>query len=350
MARRLKPACAPGGAIGRTRSTEVIRLPETKTTLTKRLAVPVLIAISLAFPVGIAAHTNEQIAKTGGMTVMPLLGVALTVTLDDVGNIETVGFNPAGITQTEAGDHKVKFANADGTVKVDVKAKGSKLSVNARTGSLVDLIGSAVWSADVFGTGTASSVPYEIGSTDGRPTLRIDEPTVPAGVTAVRSPIKTSGNNVSGQVTFEFDGYTKKLSIRVHVDQGVGKASLKITLSGKDKQKLTGALPVGTRTWSAHLCDGTAVGVTFNVNADGTVSFVSATPASPAVKVKTNKHGFKATFEGTKVGVSVKLTQKGEQWTLKVDGKSGKCKHDKDKKAESASKEKKNDPARKDES
>jgi hypothetical protein len=319
-------------------------LPETKTILTRRLVAPALIAIALAFPVGIAANTTEQIAQTGGMT-LPLLGASVTVEikLDAVGHISEVNFTPAGtLTETRSSDHRVSFANADGTVKVDIKARGHKLSLKAKTGSLDDLVGSGVWSAAVFGPGTESTVPYTIGNAGGKPTLEIGAPTVPAGVTATVSAIKTSGNNVSGRVTFESDGYTKTLSIWVHVDQGGGKAMLKIVLSGKDKQRLSGSLAelvaVGARTWSAHLCDGTAATVTYQVNADGSVTFLSALPNTASVKTKGK--GFTATFDGTKVRVSVALKAKDGSYELKVDGKSGKCKGDKDKKVKSERKDK----------
>lgn len=309
-------------------------MPETKTILTRRLVAPALIAIALAFPVGIAANTTEQIAETGGMT-LPLLGasVVVTIELDAVGHISKVSFEPAGdLTETKSSDHRVTFANADGTTRVDVAARGHKLSLRARTGTLAELVGDRVWSAAVFGPDTESTVPYTIGNDGGKPTLVIGTPVVPAGVTATVSAIKTSGNNVSGQVTFESDGYVKTLKIWVHVDQGGGKAMLKIVLSGKDKQKLTGTIDqlVGARTWSAQLCDGTSATVNYMVNADGTVTYVSATPAA---SVKTKGKGFTATFDGTKVRVSVSLKLKGTSAELKVDGKSGKCKDDKAKKA-----------------
>jgi hypothetical protein len=320
--------------------TEVIRLPETTTIRTRRLVAPALIAIALAFPVGIAAHTTEQIAETGGMT-LPLLGASLTVEikLDAVGHISEVNLDPAGtLTETRSGDHRVSFANADGTARVDIAARGHKLSAKARTGSLDDLVGDHVWSAAVFGPGTESTVPYTIGNDGGKPTLVINPPTVPAGVTATVSAIKSSGNNVSGRVTFESDGYIKTLSIWVHVDQGGGKAMLKIVLSGKDKQRLSGSLAelVGARTWSAQLCDESTATVNYLVKDDGTVEFVSADPAT--VSVKTKGKGFTATFDGTKVRVSVSLQAKNGSYELKVDGKSGKC--GKDKKVKPARKDK----------
>ena len=312
-------------------------MPETKTILTRRLVAPALIALALAFPVGIAAHTTEQIAETGGMT-LPILGASAVVAieLDDVGNISAVTFTPAGdLTQTRSGDHRVTFANADGTARVDIAARGHKLSVKAKTGSLDDLVGTRLWSAAVFGGETQSTVEYTIGNVDGKPTLAFGAVTVPAGVTGTPSAIKTSGNNVSGKVTFESDGYVKTLKFWIHVDQGGGKAMLKIVLSGKDKQKLSGAIEelVGARTWPATLCDGTAATVNYTVNADGTVTFVNALPATAPVSVKTKGKGFTATFDGTKVRVSVSLKAKDGSYELKVDGKSGKCKDDKAKKA-----------------
>ncbi len=324
-------------------------MAETKTILTRRLVAPALIAIALVFPVGIAANTTESIAETGGMT-LPLLGASLTVEikLDAVGHISQVNLRPAGtLTETGSSDHRVSFANAGGTTKVDVTARGHKLSVKARAGSLGDFVGSHVWSADVFGTGTASTVAYTIGNVDGKPTLELGDVTVPAGVTATKSAItksaiRTRGNNVSGRVTFKSDGYTKTLWIRVHVDQGGGKAMLRVVLSGKDKQRLSGSLAelvaVGARTWSAHLCDETAATVTYRVNADGTVTFLSALPNTASVK--TRGKGFAATFDGSKVRVSVSLNARDGSYVLKVDGKSGKCRGDRDKKAKSERKDK----------
>jgi hypothetical protein len=305
---------------------------------TARIAGPVLIALAIAFPASVLATTNEPIAATGGMTaVLPLLGASLTVEvkLDVVGNIAEVNVDPAGaVTKRDSNDHKVKFTSADGTVKVDVKAKGSKLSVTAKAGSLANLSGSGAWSADVFGTDDVSTVRYTVGAAAGHPTLAIDGVTPGGGATFEVSPIKTGddGDKASASVTFKLDGYTKKLTISVAVNDD-GKASLKITLSGKDKQRLSGSLTdlQGARTWSAHLCDGTPVSVNFHVTPSGGVAFDSAVPTS--VKVKTEKHGFKATFDGTKVGVSVKLQARRVIYELKVDGKSGKCdKGDKEKK------------------
>lgn len=301
----------------------------------------VLLLGLLAFPAGAAAQTNGPIAQTGGMTaVLPLFGspgLTVDVTLDAIGNITGVALTPTGVvTQTSSDPSVVRFANTDGTTTVKVRAKGDKLSISAKSAKLADFVGTGSWSADVFGTGVAT-VPYTIGDDgNGNPTLAIGTPTVPAGVTAVVKDPKTNtdedeGDSASGGVVFSANGYTKTLRISIEVDRDGGAAHLRITLSGKDRQKISDSLDalvaVGNRTWSAYLCDGTTQAtVTYKVNADGTVSFVSATPDSPAAVVKTSDKGFRVRFDGTKVGVAVSLHQNEDgTYTLSVKGSSGNC-------------------------
>lgn len=309
-----------------------------------RLAATLITSLLLglvAFPAAAFAQTNGPIAQTGGMTaVLPLFGspgLTVAVTLDAVGNISNVALTPTGVvTQTSADPTIVKFANTDGTTKVVVRAKGDKMSISAKSGSLTDFIGTGTWSANVFGTGV-ESVDYTIGVDGaGKPTLAIGTPSVVAGVTAVVIAPTTDSEDgdasASGGVTFSADGFVKRLKITIEVDEVGGPAHLKITLTGKDRQTLSDSLvalvAVGNRTWSAYLCDGTTqVTVTYKVNPDGTVSFVSATPDVPAATVKTSDKGFRVRFDGTKVGVKVSLrpNEDGTTYTLSVKGSSGKC-------------------------
>ncbi|MEK6721746.1 MAG: hypothetical protein AABZ33_13915 [Chloroflexota bacterium] len=291
----------------------------------------------LTFPAAAAANTSEPIAQTGGMmTTLPLLGTTLTVdvTLDPVGNISGVTLTPVGdfaSTTTEPGI--VKFANTAGTTKVTVRAKGDRLSISAKSAALADFVGAGTWSADVFGTNADSTVPYTIGADgSGSPTLSIGTPTTPdPSITWELKPPSTDADDdgdasASGGVIFAHDGFTKRLKISIEVDQEDGTAHLKITLSGKDRQKLTAAPGVlaGARTWSAHLCDGTAVAVNYTVGADGTVTFDSATGGT--VTVKTSDHGIHVRFDGTKVGVKIRVrTNEDGTSTLVVKGSSGKC-------------------------
>lgn len=292
-----------------------------------------LTVLLFAFPGSAAANTNEPIAQTGGMSAsLPLLGTSLTVgvQLDAVGKISGVTLDPAGtVAAKKTTDHAVKFSNAEGTVKVSVRAKGSKMSIVARA-TLAQLTGSGTWSADVFGTGAKSTVKYTVGSNAGAPTLTIDGVAEAAGITSTTSgPTTKNGDRWAwsgARITFVRAGYTKKLSIFVGTDKKSGKASLSIVLSGRDKLKLSGALAdlVGDRTWSAHLCDGTAVNVKYHVTSDGKVVYDSATGAP--VKEKAFKSGFVTRFTGTNVGVFVGIKKLDDgTYRLLVFGNSGQC-------------------------
>jgi hypothetical protein len=294
----------------------------------------------LVFPGSAAATTNEPIAQTGGATVtlpltLPLLGTSLTVdvVLDDTGNISGVTLTPpTSFTQTTTEPTRVKFENADGTTKVSVKAKGSKLAVNAKTGLLAQLTGKGSWQADVFGTAAKSSVGYAIGDDGkGNPTLAIGPVSAAGGITAtVKTPVTKSNDKrayATGGVTFASGGYVKRLTITVSVNKETGKANLAVTLSGKDRMRMSGTLAqlTGPRTWSAHLCDGTLVTVNYHVGPGAEAVFDSASGA-PVTSKKLGK-GFWAKVNGSWVGVLVTLREnKDGTYTLRAAGFSGKCK------------------------
>ena len=325
------------------------------------------LALMLALPAGVAATTNEPIAQTGGMSAtLPLLGTSLTVnvTLAATGDISGVGLSPAtGLAQASPTTDKevVKFSTSDGTTEVTVKAIGSRLSIVAKSSTLASIEGAASWSADVFGTGSKSTVPYTIGDDgSGHPTLAIGSASTPSGIaaTAIAVKTKTSGDpsSVSGGVTFAYQGFVKRLTISVSVDKD-GKAAEKITLSGKDRQKLSGSLAdlAGARTWTAHTCDGTKVTVAYHVASDGTIAYDGATGATakekafsfpnglgkdwnkfkdkdktkPSTTPKTtivSVNGISVRFDKTRVGVQIALVKKSDgTYTLIVNGRSGNC-------------------------
>jgi hypothetical protein len=299
-----------------------------------------------AVPGGVTATTNAPIAATGGMTAtLPLLGTPLTVavTLDAVGNISGVALNPStALSKTKSGDDFVKFTNTDGSVKVTVKAVGGRLSIKARAKQLSDLLGTGKWSADVFGTGTPSTAAYTVGKdASGNPTVAIGAVTTPAGIVWQLGPIaahkvsptttksgvadKAKGASAAAGGTFSWQGFTKRLSISVHV-AGDGTASLAITLSGPDAQKLNGTLAslAGPRTWSAHTCAGIAVTVKYHVASNGTVVYDGATGGTATEK--NFGKGFMAWFDKGRTGVFVNLIlQPNGTYTLFVHGRSGAC-------------------------
>jgi hypothetical protein len=304
--------------------------------ITRQRLAAVLVTLSLLlFPGAVSAHTNEQIAETNGFTAsLPLFGSSLTVavSLDDVGNLTAVSVSPTGTyTATRSGPHDVRLASGDGTSSIVLRAKGDKLGVRAKVPTLQDLLGSGTWTGDVFGTGETTSVPYTIGDDgSGKPTISIGSILAPSGVDVSVQPstTKTTDDAVktSVRIVFRFDGVTKWLTIGVTVKTGdAPSAQLKIELKAKDRQQLEASLAdlVGARTWSGHLCDGTAVSVNYEVTSDGRVLFTSASGA-PAT-TKTTGHGFVVRFTGTKVKVAVKLQERDGTWRLSVKGSTGKC-------------------------
>ena len=299
-----------------------------------------------ATPAGVAATTNAPIAQTGGMTAtLPLLGTPLTVavTLDAVGTGSgcRAGSSTA-LSKTKSGDDFVKFTNTDGTVKVTVKAVDGRLTIKARAKQLSDLLGTGSWSADVFGTGAKSTASYTVGKdASGNPTVAIGSVSAASGITWAPSPIpavkitaknakpspadKARGKSAAAGGTFAWQGFTKRLSISVHV-AGDGTASLAITLSGRDAQKVNGTLTslAGPRVWSAHACDGKAVSVKYHVASNGTVVYDGATGGSATEKAFGK--GFMAWFDKGRTGVFVSLVlQTDGTYTLFVHGRSGDC-------------------------
>ncbi len=253
----------------------------------------IVLAALLALPTVASAGSPGTIAQTGGMSAtLPILGASLSVdiTLDSTGHLSQVNLDPVGTyTATKLGAHAVSFDSSDGATRVKIRSTGDKLSVKAAATTLDSLLGSGTWSADVFGTSEKSSVAYTVGkAADGSPTVAIDSVSAAAGITATSVPASSraskGGSTASAGVDFARNGFVKHLVIRVSVKAGGSHpASLGITLSGKDRQRLAGTLEsiMGDHAWAGLLCDGTAVSATFNVASDGTVT-VAATTGAPA--------------------------------------------------------------------
>ena len=298
-------------------------------------------ALLLLIPGSVFANTNEPIASTGGMSTMPLIGTGLQVdiALDTVGVIKTVDVNPLdGLVKTKSDPGYVRFATTDGKTSVSVLARGGRLTLTERT-TLDNLVGTDRWSADVFGTKAKSTVDYAIGrDASGNPTVTLGSISPAAGITATADPTKAKSDKTkltggwsfaAAGVTFTWDGWTKHLAISVSAKSD-GTAALRITLSGRDRQKTVGTLAAlaaaGERTWSAHLCDATPVSVTFHVAADGTLVYDSSTGGTVTEKAK---DGFLfVRFNGTFVGMFAWLKSDGNgTYKLVVQGFSGFCGH-----------------------
>ena len=301
------------------------------------LATPVALGLValMALPMAALATTTAAIAQTGGMTVLlPGLGTPITVDvqLDASGNVSQVNLDPVGTySASKLSGHAVTFDSADGTTQVKIRAGGSRLSVKAAAGTLDALVGSGTWSADVFGTGTKTTVGYTVGkAADGSPTVSIDSVNAPSGITVAQGTPKTGTEDheakASATVAFSLNGFTKKLTISVSVDtEDAHQAVLNVTLSGKDRQQLPLADLIGAHTWSGKLCDGTAVGFSYTVNDGGALTYGSATGAT-ATSTSVG-HGLIVRFDGTKARVMVLLTpaRDGTTWALSTRAQLGRC-------------------------
>lgn len=316
----------------------------------------------IAFPGAVAAQTNAPIAQTGGMSVtLPLLGtpnLTVDVTLSATGDISGVTLGAGStLTQKSADAGLVTFSNADGSATLKVRAGGSKLSIGAKAKTLDGLLGQGSWQAKVFGGSTASTVAYTIGKDSaGHPTVAIGAVVAAGGITT--TPISATkksdkkGSSAAAGVTFASNGFVKRLTVAVSV-RADGVASLRITLSGKDRQKLTGTLLelAGTRSWAGYLCDGTAVGVAYHLTAQGALIYDGASGAPATAKdwpggkgwhagwfagadkgEKAAKSkgsivdGFTVRFTKTNVGFSAFLVKMADgSYALVAQGVSGRC-------------------------
>jgi hypothetical protein len=311
--------------------------------LAARVLAPALILL-MVVPATAAAFDFTSPPATGPITAtLPVLGSSLTVDVatDGAGNLASVALSPIGdFTATALHPNAVRFENAGGTVKVTITSWGGNTSLAAQATSLADIEGARQWAADLFGVGGATTVMYTVGHDGaGAPTIAITDVNHPVAITAtVGTPMsKTSDGRSSTKVgiTFGWHGFTKRLTIGVTVNTNVDKTSarLQVSLSGRSKQELTGALAdvLGSHTWKGTLCDGTAIGIAFQVVDDGTgngkVTFdqnTFATGAAAHAKTLKKGEGFVAIFDGKHAAVLVWLKKASDgTWKLVVGSFAG---------------------------
>ena len=311
-------------------------------------AIALAVASLMILPAAAAAFDFSTAPASGPITAtLPLLGSSLKVdvAVDASGALSSVALDPVGdFTATGLHPHAVKFENADGSVKVTIRSWGGSTQIKARAGTLASLVGSGTWKADVFGTGDPTTVAYTIGDDgSGNATLSIDSVSAGAGITATAGTPKmktwTDGSSASGRVDFAWNGFKKHLTIGVLVSTKADKvkASLALTLSARSGQTLSGTLAdvSGSHTWHGQLCDGTNIGIAFQVADDGSgngiVTYDPATFASGApAHARTFKHGtgFVAVFDGKRAAVLVWLRKLSDgTYKLSVGSFAGKwCK------------------------
>ncbi|MEQ1702294.1 MAG: hypothetical protein ABMA25_19460 [Ilumatobacteraceae bacterium] len=273
------------------------------------------------------------------ITTLPLLGVQLTVdvTTGPGGALSSVAVNPAdGLTATTVKPNKVVFVNEDGTAKVYVRGRDGGQRVEVRAGALGDVSGDGGWSGDVFGNGTVTTVGFTIGATtDGGPDITnvtTSDPTAVIGATEYGTGEDHEGHHdddddevvltATSKVTFTNGGQSRTLAIRASVrtdEDGTTSARVGVSLG-----KLRGVaqpvdVAVGAKTWTGLLCDGSTATINYTVNADGSITDVTATPEPDRIKTDGDRR-IEVRFSGDE-RVSIRVSVSDAGITVNIDEK-----------------------------
>ena len=258
---------------------------------------------------GVGVQTAAAVDPVPTTVTLPLFGVSLTIgiTTGPGGALANVSVDPANAAvATQLKPHKVVFEVANPTDptldpgKVVVKSHHGGQSVSARGGSLADVSGPGMWSGDLFGDGTASTVAFTVGAAaDGSPDITGITTT---GATAVVGTVQHSTGDddneasMSARVSVKFtntagdQSRSVSISVKVKTDEdGNTSAKLSVSLSGIKGVAVDAAAAAGPHTWTGVLCDNSAASIAYTVAADGTVSGVTATPATADVRTEGSK-------------------------------------------------------------
>jgi hypothetical protein len=262
---------------------------------------------------------------TDTVTSLPLLGTSLIVDVTSApgGALASVDVSPnTGLTATTDRPGKVRFVNADGTAKVEVSSRGGGQNVEAKAGQLSDVAGPGTWSGDVFGTGTATTVNFTtVANPDGSPGITgVTTSDTTAEIGDVRTRSHDDSQEASLSIRFTSGIQSRSLTIRVSTSShdGQSRAKVAVSLSRVNGQSLPAADVVGAQVWNGVLCDGTPASISYTVNADGSISGASATPA--ATIDQQSGSGIKVQFaDNQSVRIRVKSSDDDATFRVSVD-------------------------------
>lgn len=267
-----------------------------------------------------AAAAADPVPTT---VTLPLFGASLTlgITTDAGGALTQVSVDPADNTvATHLKPHKVVFKSANPAdpladpARVVVKSGHGGQSVSARAGKLADVSGPGMWSGDVFGDGSTSTVSFTIAAAaDGSPDITGVTTT---GATAVVGAVEYSTGDghegdesgQSARVSIKFTNtagdLSRTLTIKAKVqtdDDGDSSAKLSISLG---RIKGVAEKAVGPHTWIGRLCDNTPISIAYTVAADGTITLGAILP--PGATSEAGDHSVTVTFAtGEQVRIKV---------------------------------------------
>lgn len=270
------------------------------------------------------ATTPPPVAPVVTTTSLPLFGAPLTIELTSGpgGTIANVAVNPAdGLTAVELKPNRVVFVNEAGTTQVVVQTNhgNGTQRIEARGATLADLVGGggpAGWSGDVFGTGTITTVGFNVSAgADGSPQITdvtVSDPSATIGEPDIES--HDGEQEVKVSITFVDGTRTRTLGITVEVDtdDDSPEAKVRVSLSPVRGRELPADQVAGPQSWTGSLCDGTPARVDFVVGTDGSVSDVVA---EPSADVRTKRGRIEVRFSDDE---RVRLSVRSEDGNLRV--------------------------------
>ena len=294
--------------------------------LSIRAGAALLAGSLLVFGAGMAvsaAPAQPVAAET--TTTLPLFGAPLTVDVTTApgGAISSVTVDPAdGLTASTVKPHRVRFVNEDGTARVVVAAPDGGERVEARADTLADITGPGSWSGDVFGTGVITTVGFEVApAADGTPdivNITTSDPTAQIG--AVDHDIGDEAAQATVSIRFTNGIERRSLSIRVTAASADGSSTAKVSVSLSDVEgrRLPADQVVGAHTWDGMLCDRSAASIAYTVNADGSISGVTATPSTASIDTDDDRVTVEFA-DDERVRVRVKSSHGGAELRVEVD-------------------------------
>jgi hypothetical protein len=291
------------------------------------LAFAGILALGMGTAAGAESSTTEPTTATtaapapvvasSSSVSLTLFGAPLVVDikLDPGGNLVDVALNqPGDFTATKVKPNKVVFVNEAQGVSVKVKAKHGGERVEARATDLADVSGANRWSGDVFENGQASVVNFTVGAaTDGSPDITGVAVTSPFQFTVGTTEHKAGDEHAFASVVVKFTNAGQSRTLRITVASRTGddhtSAKLSIALSRLKGAAIPDGEAVGAHTWSGMLCNGTTATINYTVQADGSLSGVTASPDGATISAE---------------GKSAKVRfATGERVSIKVRDKDG---------------------------
>jgi hypothetical protein len=269
--------------------------------------------------------TAAPVVAAESVTTLPLFGAPLSVDVATTpsGALASVavtladGSTPTDLTATKVRANQVAFVNDAKTGKVRVEARRGADKVGVTAGALNDILGPGGWSGDVFGTGTKTTVSFQIvAGTDGAPDISAvttSDPSAKVGDVQHNNDDHVKAARVT--ITFTAGIQTRRLTIAASVFTigDTTKAASQVLLSKISGTTLPADQAAGAHTWTGMLCDGSTANVAYTVASDGTITAGAVTPSTATATADGNT--LRVKFSDTE---SLVITVVGKDGNLRI--------------------------------